>query len=67
MEDRNFLAESIDEYEQMYVVDEHGNVLNVTKANMMILINRLKNESGEDNLKNEFRINIYANKNQSVM
>jgi hypothetical protein len=56
VEDRNFLVESIDEYEQMYVVDEHGNVLNVTKANMMILINRLKNESGEDNLKNEFRI-----------
>jgi len=50
---KNFLVELIDEHEDMYVEDEHDIVLNVLKANMMILINRLRNQSDEDNLKNK--------------
>jgi hypothetical protein len=41
---KNFLVELIDEVEEMYEVDEHDNVLNVVKANMMVLMNRLMNE-----------------------
>ena len=41
---KNFLVVLIYECEDMYVVDEHDNVLNVMKANMMILMNRLENE-----------------------
>ncbi len=40
---KNFLVVLICESEDMYVVDEHDNVLNVMKPNMMILMNRLEN------------------------
>jgi hypothetical protein len=50
---KNFLVELIDEHGDMYVEDEHDSVLNVLKANMMILINRLRNQSDEDNLKSK--------------
>ncbi len=53
MVSKNFLVELIDEHEDMYAEDEHDSVLDVLKANMMILINRLRNQSGEDNLKNK--------------